>query len=294
MLRYFFTLLFICLFTGLNAQTRVFQTFKDTWVINTRSTETLQKGHLDIRISHRFGDLAGDLGGWPTFYGLENARDVSIGLDMGFTDNLTLGISRSKGAGLLKQLVNLSGKWRLLSQTTDGKTPVSLAFAGVASLSTMASSDNPEAINFFDSFSHRMVYNAQLLLSRKFSAGFSAQIGAGYTHRNVVPFGEENAIINLSVASRIQLTKVLGLIIDWTLPLNGAQSPFNDSELGVAEYYAPFGIGLEMETGGHVFQINLTNASGLLETDYVPYTSSNWGDGQYRLGFTISRLVKFK
>ena len=294
MARYLFTLLFIGLLTNLDAQTRVFQTFKDSWVINTRSTETLQKGNLDIRISHRFGDLAGDLGGWKTFYGLENARDISIGLDMGLSDNFTLGISRSKGAGLLKQLVNLSGKWRLVSQTTDNKKPISLALAGVASLSTMESSDNSEAINFFDSFSHRMVYNAQLLISRKFSSGFSAQVGAGYTHRNVVPFGEENGIANVSVASRIQLTKIFGLILDWTLPLNGPQSPFTDSEIGVADYYAPFGIGLEMETGGHVFQINLTNASGLLETDYIPYTSSNWGDGQYRLGFTISRLVKFK
>lgn len=294
MYRIFYTLLFISIIQIADAQTRVFQTFKDTWVINTRSTETLQKGNLDIRISHRFGDIAGDFGGWTTFYGLETARDVSFGVDFGINDNLMLGLSRSKGAGPLKQLINASLKLRLLSQTTDNKTPVSLAFSGLTTLSTMQSSDIPEAINFFDEFSHRLVHSAQIMVSRKFSPGFSFQLGGGYTHRNVVPFGEENGLINLAFASRIQLSKMFGLILDLNLPLNGAQSPFNDSAPGQTNYYAPFGIGLEMETGGHVFQINVTNASGLVETDYIPYTSSNWSDGQYRLGFTISRLVKFK
>jgi len=85
---------------------------------------------------------------------------------------------------------------------------------------------------------------------------------------------------------------VFGLIVDATFPF----SDFRKNELGpdgTQRFTNPLGIGFEWETGGgHVFQINLTNSSGLIETDYIPYTTSSWGDGEYRLGFTISRLFK--
>ena len=63
---------------------RVYRTFKDTRVVNVHSVETLPKGKLDVRISHRFGDMFGDNGGWATFYGLETAEDVAIGAEYGF------------------------------------------------------------------------------------------------------------------------------------------------------------------------------------------------------------------
>jgi len=73
------------------------------------------------------------------------------------------------------------------------------------------------------------------------------------------------------------------LILDATVPLTGERT-------ADAGFYPALGIGLEIETGGHVFQVNLTNATQLMETDYIPYTTSNWLDGEFRLGFTISRL----
>ena len=81
-------------------QEGVSQTFKDSRVINTHSVETLPKRKLDVRIFHRFGDLAGDNGGFQTFYGLENASDVVIGLEYGITNNphsWSLSIQRGRG-----------------------------------------------------------------------------------------------------------------------------------------------------------------------------------------------------
>ena len=260
----------------------VHQTFKDTRVINTHSVETLPKRKLDVRISHRFGDIGGDLGGWSTFYGLENAADILIGVDYGATDNLTLGFYRTKGSGPLTQLLNGVAKYRLIQQK-ENSTPLSITAVAVTSLSTREKTDDPEVITSFTSFSHRFVHNFQLILARKFSDRFSLQILPGYTHRNVVPNFDENGIVSLGFATRIQLTKVFGIIADLTLPFSDLRTTENG-------YYAPFGIGLEIETGGHVFQINFTNATGIMETDYIPYTRSKWGDGEFRLGFTVSRL----
>jgi len=283
----FLPLLFILgLSAQLNAQDFVYRTFKDTRVINTHSVETLQKRKLDIRIMHRFGDLFGESGGWETFYGLENATDVAIGGEYGVTDNLTVGLLRAKGAGPLRQLVNGLAKYRILRQTQGEGSPITITTLGVLTVSTMQKSENPEAINFFQTFEHRMAYTLQALIARQFSERFSLQLAPGYTHRNLVQFGDQNGIFSLGLATRIQVTKVIGLIADANLPMSGEQSVFSDNET-----YAPaLGIGIEFDTGGHVFQVNLTNATGIMENDYIPYTTSEWSEGEFRLGFTISRL----
>ncbi len=281
-----YLLLTIFLFTGIltNAQDNlVRQTFKSTRVINTHSVETLQKKKLDVRIGHRFGDLAGDNGGWGTFYGLENAADVLIGLEYGVLDRLTVGLSRTKGAGPHKMLLNGQIKYRLLWQEEAGM-PFSLTFLAGTGYSTMKSGNNPEVLNFFEKSAHRFSYVFQAHLARKFGERFSLQLSPSYVHRNVVPYNDENGLFSMGVASRIQLSKVYAIILDATYPFSSLR---NTGDNG---YYMPLGIGLEIDTGGHVFQINLTNAGGMAETDYIPYTRQNWGAGEFRLGFTISRL----
>ncbi len=292
MAKYFFSLL-ICLITFgvLSAQEKIYQTFKDTRVINAQSVETLAKRKLDFRISHRFGDLAGDNGGYKTFFGLDNAADILIGVDYGVTDDLTVGLHRTKGAGSmpdgnsgLRQLLNGVVKFRFLQQTADNKVPVSMALVGLVSLSTAEKiEDNPDIIRSFPKFAHRMATHAELLVARKFSDRFSLQLIPGFTQRNLVPFEDENGIFSLGLATRVQITKVMALIGDVTFPFSERRTTANG-------FYTPLGFGLEFDTGGHVFQINLTNATGLMETDYIPYTTTSWGDGEFRLGFTISRL----
>lgn len=278
-------LAWICICTGLQAQ-NVYQTFKDTRVINTHSTEVLGKGQLDIRIAHRFGDMFGDFGGWPTFYGLEQAEDVMIGGELGLTKDIMVGLSRTKGAGALNANINTLIKWRFLQQNKEKNFPVSAAFVGLASTSTVEANEDGTSLTAFKKFSHRVVFHSAILVSKKFSPRFSLQLGAGLTHRNLVIEGDDNDILNLSASSRIQLTKVLGIILDG----NFAFAPGINTENG---NYPGLGIGFEFETGGgHVFQVNVTNATGIVATDYIPYTRSQWEEGQFRIGFTISRQFK--
>jgi len=275
--------LFLFIGLGLSAQEdKVFETFKDTRVINTHSVEVLKQRQFDFRIGHRFGDLLGDRGGWKTFYGLEQAQDILFGFEYGITDQLTVSISRTKGAGPLKQLLNGGLKYRILHQT-ESEMPVSLTVLGLGTYSTMQKSSNPDAVNNFSKSAHRLVYGGQVLIARKFSNRFSLQLTPSFIHRNVVPFGDDNNLFSIGLATRIQLTKVFGLLVDATIP-------FSDLRTSDNGFYAPIGVGLEVDTGGHVFQINFTNATGMMETDYIPYTTSNWGDSEFRLGFTISRI----
>jgi hypothetical protein len=241
---------------------------------------------MDIRISHRFGDMFGQAGGWPTFYGLENASDIMIGAEFGLTNNIMLGVNRTKGAGDIGQNINTFLKVRLITQETGARQPLSLAFVGMTSVSTQEKSPTPGVLTYFEKFVHRMSYHLQLILSRKFSEGFSLQIHGAWTYRNQVFSNDQNDLPSVGAAARFQLSKRLGIILDANIPFSSLRTAENG-------YYPALGIGFEFDTsGGHVFQINFTNAKGIAETDFIPNTRSNWGDGEYRLGFTISRQFK--
>jgi len=289
----FVTLIFLCHSISLFSQddvldektdVKVVKTFKDTRVINAHSVETLKARKLDFRITHRFGDLAGDAGGWPTFYGLENAADIAMGFEYGLTDNITIGISRTKGSGPLKQNVLGLLKIAVMKQEINGNLPFSLTVLGRSSFSTMQKSQTEGVLHFFEKGAHRLSYHIGLYAARKFGERFSFQANAAWTYRNIVQDNDLNDLVSAGAAMRIQVTRAFGLIFDATVPFSALRTAENG-------FFPAFGVGFEFDTyGGHVFQINLTNATGIEETDYIPYTRSNWGEGQFRLGFTISRL----
>lgn len=272
-------------------QGEVFQTFKDRRVINAHSTETLKKRQLDFRVSHRFGDAAGANGGWQNFYGFENASDILTGFEYGITDDLMIGISRTKGSTVFRQNINGLIKYKILAQKEGKGMPISMSVVGTSSISTMKKTpvdpQNP-SLTAFEKSAHRMSYVAQVIIARKFSNRFALQINPSYSHRNLVRKEDTNGLFSIGLAGRIQLTKIHGFIFDMTYPVSDIRNPFSDS--AGTKYYVPLGFGWEIDTGGHVFQINLTNSTGIMATDYIPYTQTNWLDGQFRLGFTISRL----
>lgn len=270
----------------------VHQTFKDTRVINSQSVETLKKGILDFRIGHRFGDVNG---GWATMWGLENAADVIFEFDYGLTDNWMVGLMRAKGNGPLKQNVSGLMKFKVIKQ---GRSPFSATVSSLMSVSTMRRNpDNPGVINFFEKSAHRISYNLQVIFASKLSERMAIQLAPQWTYRNIVPaddtqeLQDKNDLPSLSGAFKFQFNKTFALIFDMTIPFSEYRNDVDDN--GDRNFYYPLGVGFEWETGGgHVFQINLTNASGIVETDYIPYTTNNWADGEYRLGFTISRHFK--
>ncbi len=259
--------------------------FSDRKIINSHSTETLLQRQLDFRVAHRFGDLLGDDGGWSSFYGLETARDILIGFDYGVTDYLMLGVNRTKGSGPLRMLINGYFKYKLAGQRDDGDRPLAVTFLGMGTISTMPQSDDISAINNFPKFAHRMSYHAQLMVGKRFSDRLSMQFNTAYTHRNFVALNDVNYVLSLGLAARQRISKRLAILLDLNYPMR-----FRDVDFDAT---VPIGVGLEWMTGGgHVFQINFTNAGGLTETDYLSNTQSRWEDGQFRLGFTISRQFK--
>ena len=232
----------------------VYETFLGTRLIHTHTNETVDKGKLDILITHRFGDMAGELGGFDNFFGFDNLADVRIAFEYGASERLTLGVGRSKGFSGPLKLVDALAKYRLLRQTVDNKMPFSVTLYGNAVVSHMKATEDPALATSFDKFAHRMSYNVQAIVAKKFSDKFSLQVMPNFLHRNFVVAGDENNNFSMGIAGRVALSKHMALIFDYYQFFSEYRDNINNQEgESLVKYYNPLGIGLELKTGGACF-----------------------------------------
>lgn len=269
-------------------------TFKSTTLINGQSSETMHRHNLLFVVAHRFGDIAGKDGGIKNFFGMDNIYDVQIGFEYGLTDRLTAGIGRDKGApngfntdqyalyyGLLK--------YKLLEQRTDDKIPITLTVFGRGIVSTMHRNGEAGSDGNFDTFSDRLSGTIQLILARKFSDHISLELAPTWIRRNLVSTSEMQDLFSIGVGGRVKISRHMAIVADYYLPLRSDESTRYYKDQYDLKFYPALGVGLEIETGGHIFHIDFTNATSAIETQFIPSTTTSWGKGQFRWGFNLSR-----
>lgn len=264
---------------GSNQPEPVIATFKSTRLILSQTPETNKKKNLNFIVIHRFGDVAGAEGGGKTLYGFDNSSDIYIGFEYGLTDNLDINFGRSK----YEQLLDLGLKYNVLHQTSDNSMPVAVTLVATAGLKPYR-----VTTNVFNDYGNRFSYFYQAIIARKFSPKFSLEIAPAFLRDNL-PFpyiaGNEKNIFALSAAGRLKVTKHMGIVLDYAHPFSSFRR--NNNSL---KFYDPSGVGIEIETGGHVFTMNFSNAQAISTINYLSDTESNWAKGQYRFGFAISRV----
>lgn len=276
----------------------VIATFKSFQIINAQSNETIHKQDLLFVVGHRFGDLAGTNGGIKNFFGLDNSSDILIAFDYGISDDLSIGVGRAKGAGNgvntdQKQLFYLNAKYRLLKQTMDDRIPLSVTLFGNGLLSTMEKSEISTSDANFQEFNDRMNYLAQAILARKFNDHFSLALLPTYVRRNYVPFMDMNNMFAMGIGGRLKVNKSMAVVADYFYAFRSDESKRYFEDQKDFKFYNPLGIGFEIETGGHVFNVGFTNATALLDNQFIPSTSSSWTKGEFRWGFSITRTFSF-
>lgn len=261
-----------------NTTQYVTATFKTTRLVNGHTVETTAKGVLDVRIDHRFGPVAGRSGGPYNFFGLDDAT-MRMGFEYGLTNRLMIGIGRSTNEKTYDALL----KWKILRQSTGKvKIPVTLDYALTFALQTDSSglsATDKKAIK--QQFSRRFSFTHQLIIGRKFTEGLSLQIMPTVVHRNYPLDGGKNDVWAFGFGGRQKLSKRTSFNAEYYYQL---------SEYKVPGTYNTFSVGFDIETGGHVFQLHLTNARGMTESLFVPGTTYSWGKGEIRMGFNLSRV----
>jgi hypothetical protein len=252
-------------------------TFKSTRIINGHSVEKMPAGQLDVRISHRFGLV--NTGAYE-FFGLDQAN-MHLSLEYGILKWLMVGVGR----GTYEKTFDGFAKFTILRQSTGAKvSPVSVSILSSAAVNSLKWSD-PSKTYYFSS---RLSYVGQVLVARKINQALSVQLTPSYVHRNLVSTElDPNDLFAMGAGGRLKLSKRISLNAEYYYMAN----PKTYMSQAV---YNPLSLGIDIETGGHVFQLLFTNSVSMIEKGFIGETTGQWRKGDIHFGFNISRVFTLK
>jgi hypothetical protein len=247
-------------------------TFKTTRIVIGQSIENPAKGNMLFLITHHFGAINS---GYENLYGLKQAT-IRLGVEYGLTDRIGF------GTGLNTYMNTWDGflKVKILRQSMGArKMPLTLTlFANTAIYTTKW--EVPDRKNYFTS---RMSYCFELLAARKFGQRLSLQLMPAMVHRNLVETAaDKNDVFTLGIGGRFKVSK--------RVSINGEYHYLFPNQVVSMKVYNSLSFGVDIETGGHVFQIFLTNSEGEFEEAFLTNTQGSWSKGTFYLGFNISRI----
>ena len=248
----------------------VMGTFKGTRLMNGHSIETRQKGVLEFIIQHRFGRI--NTGSYE-FFGLDESN-IRLGLEYAINDNLGIAIGRSSFEKVFDGYI----KYRLLKQKTAKKSsPISFTLFGSVANKTLKDYDPEDK----PAFKERLAFTSQILLARKINQDLSIQLSPTYVHFNHVSSSNDpNDIFALGIGTRIKIGNHISLNGEYYYSFDSFESRDTKNSLG---------IGFDIETGGHVFQLILTNSRAMVEKGFITETTGDFFNGDIHFGFNISR-----
>ena len=247
-------------------------TFKGKKVVNGQSVEILSKGVLQFQIQHRFGTLNS---GFYNLYGLDNSQ-IRLGFDYGIKDWMSIGIGRSSAL----KTIDASTKLRLKRQSKGSKEfPFTLVTNSAIYVKQYRWSETKEET--FE-LSNQLSFAHQILIARKINRDLSVQLSPTLVHYNLVNYAEKNDRISLGFGARQKLTNRISVNAEYFMQINGK---INNDVLS---------FGFDIETGGHIFQLHLSNSPAMIESAFIHETKGDWEQGDIYFGFNISRVFTIK
>jgi len=230
-------------------------------------------------------------GGFPvniTFFG-------NVGLDCrnkSFLGNNTLASDLDYGS-----IVQDTGfRSSIQSQLIQNDTLYGMDYLTYNQATGLKGANQSDLASLFDhtfKASYRFSYFAELMVSRRFCKQFSAQVGLSWVHYNLVDRAEmdynhangmKNDNLNLSGIGRIKISPQTSIMLSYSQPLF--------TYLNTAPW-PNAGLGVEVSTSTHAFQVFVTSASGLAPQETVMYNYNNPYNGFILIGFNITRLWTF-
>jgi len=222
-------------------------------------------------VAHRFGYLKS---GIDEFYGLDQAN-TKIQLLYGLRENLQVGVSRDS----YEKTYSGTAKYRIMNQSD--RIPINISLYGSVDIDSQLKKKVYPGLQPFDRFS----YTGQLLLSRRFSEKLSLEVAPIYVRHNLQNLNYTKTLTYdqflLGVGGRQKLSKRFSFNVDYA---------YNFSKNKNSLYKNPLTIGVDIETGGHVFQLLFTNSRASNDSSFLTETTGDWSKGEISFGFNIVRV----
>ncbi|MGE8554704.1 MAG: DUF5777 family beta-barrel protein [Chryseobacterium jejuense] len=240
--------------------------FKALQIVTGQSTKLAAKKEWYMVVAHRFGDVSA---GFKDFFGLDNAS-TKLGVIYGVTDAISLSLSRETNMKTFEGGI----KYRLVKQNES--FPVDVVGYHVMGANTALDKDTYPHLRFSD----RLSYLTQALISRRFSDKFSLQFTPSYVHKNLYePNVEDKNQFLAGLGGRYKISKRISVNAEYFVNFDNHSF-----------YKNPLSLGLDIETGGHIFQLLFTNSQINSDIGYLTNASGNWGKGHIFFGFNLYRV----
>ncbi len=246
--------------------------FKGLQICNMQSTKLPAKGEWYMVVSHRFGDLTNGL---TNFFGFDNAL-TKIGGIYGVTNWLSLGASRQT----YNKTYEMTAKYKLANQEENG-FPVTIVGYNTMDINSALKKD---ASTPGLKFSNRLAYTTQILISRKISKKLSVELAPIYVHKNLYDgILDQKDLLLVGAGARYKLTKRLSANLEYAARANLPEG-------FVSTYHNPLSVGLDIETGGHVFQLVVSNSQPMNDVAVFSNATGKWNGGSLYFGFNMYRV----
>ncbi len=240
--------------------------FWSTRIINLPTTQSIGKGRLLFRVSHRYYPAINS--GYDSLYGLDGPAVILLSFGYGLRDNLDLTLARTK----LDKEVELSVKWLMFEQGKILTLPFSAALNLGGSLVTQSDPDR----KVFSA--DNMKFNLQLILSHQVNNALSLALVPAYSSNANHWDPSSEGTFALGTGGRWMIFNDFSIIWEWVPVLAG----YKDNSNG-------WGLGVEKKIGGHVFQVFILNSTGLTSDQFIPGGDFRLKDWDLRIGFNIFR-----
>ena len=241
--------------------------FKDNRIVNAQSSKQTAKGEFKFLIQHRFGTLNS---GFYNLWGLDNSQ-VRMALDYGLTERISL----SGGRSSTNKQFDASVKWNILRQSNSFPFVLS-AYSSVFLIHP--SESKREEANF--DLLNQITFSNQFIIARKFSSNFSAVILPTHMHLNSYEAGTSADPLFIGLGGRYKVSKKISVNGEYF----NALSEMKENNVNMLS------LGVDIETGGHVFSLHLSNSRGMNEHAFLIETQGEWLEGDIYFGFNISRV----
>ncbi|HYV90767.1 MAG TPA: DUF5777 family beta-barrel protein [Chitinophagales bacterium] len=250
-------------------------TFEDAVLINNQTVQGPAKKSLELIFQHRFGVLksADDL------FGIFAPANIRFGFVYGVTSHLSLSIGATKS----NRLFDVGGKYILIRQTAPHGIPVTVTYYGNVAFSALPEANfNNQDNEYFAA--NRLSFFNELMIAKKFNSHLSLQLAPTFTHYNIVDSLMEHNIIGVSFAGRYKFTAQSSLMVEFDYPItSNSENPQKPN----------LGIGYEISTGSHQFQVFLCSSDGILNQQIMMNNQNEFWKGKFLLGFNITRSWSF-
>ena len=261
--------------------------FKAHKIINGQSTKQSGKKELFLYVAHRFGSINE---GIKTLFGLDIAN-TKIEMFYGLSENFQLGFSRES----LKKTYTINFKNKITSQQSNFPLNISI----YNSFNYNSSDFLAPGVNL--SFSERSIFLSQLLISNRISEKLSIQLAPSFIKRN---YNEERLLFEngevvfenglpvfttfdreynyaLGLATSYKINKRTALNLEYFANLNRVENSSNSDAIS---------LGIDIETGGHVFQLIFSNTQSIDDVSVILDAEGDWTKRQIFFGFNILRI----